>query len=188
MLILETKRLIIRVFEESDLDALSTINRDPLVMEYFPALEKREETRNAILRVREHHRKYGYSLYAVELKQTHELIGFVGIKNVTFKADFTPAVEIGWRISSRHWNQGYATEAANAVVQHTFNTLGIKELVSFAVEKNMASRRIMEKIGMSHNPNDDFNHPELEKDSPLCRHVLFRLTKKENFTTKKYLP
>lgn len=187
MTILETERLIIRVFEEADVDSLSSINRDPLVMKYFPSLEEIEETRDAISRVREHQNKYGYSFYATELKSTQKLIGFVGIKNVTFDTHFTPAIEIGWRISSLHWNKGYATEAAISVVNLAFNTLGIKELVSFAVEANMASRRIMEKIGMTHNVKDDFNHPELDTESPLSRHVLYRLSKEEHMKQQRKL-
>ena len=90
-----------------------------------------------------------------------------------------PAIEIGWRLSSQHWNQGFATEGAKAVLEHTFTDLNLDEVVSFTVVNNQSSRRVMEKLGMKHNPNDDFDHPELGEDSPLKRHVLYRLSKKD---------
>jgi RimJ/RimL family protein N-acetyltransferase len=92
-----------------------------------------------------------------------------------FEARFTPCVEIGWRIAAKHWNQGLATEGAKAVLAHAFGTLGLKELVSFTVPANLASRRVMEKIGMNHSPEDDFDHPRLPEGHPLRRHVLHRI-------------
>ncbi len=179
MVIRETARLILRVFEKRDLNALSAINQDPDVMKYFPGLESLQQTHDAIFRIIEHHKSFGYSFYAVELRSTHEMIGFVGLKYTNFEAHFTPAVEIGWRISSAHWNKGYATEAAKAVIHYAFTILNMSEIVSFTVESNLASRRIMEKIGMNYNASDDFDHPKLTDDSPLKRHVLYRITKSD---------
>ncbi|CDZ77327.1 Acetyltransferase (GNAT) family protein [Legionella massiliensis] len=107
------------------------------------------------------------------------MIGFLGLMTPSFDAHFTPAVEIGWRLSSKYWNQGYATEGAKAVLHYAFNCLNIERLVSFTVVNNLASRRVMEKIGMHHNPPDDFEHPRLSVDSPLRKHVLYRLSKEE---------
>ncbi|HEY2566853.1 MAG TPA: GNAT family N-acetyltransferase, partial [Candidatus Aquirickettsiella sp.] len=116
-----------------------------------------------------------FTVYAVELKSNREFIGFAGLLVVSFEAHFTPAVEIGWRLAFRHWGNGYATEAAKAIVDFAFSTLRLKKVVSFTVENNIRSRRVMEKIGMHHNPQDDFDHPKLPKNSPLCWHVLYRL-------------
>lgn len=180
MKILETKRLILRTWSEPDLGPMTAINQDPIVMEYFPSVGSQDETLAHIQRIKEHQRKYGYSLYAVELRSTGEMIGFVGLLHRTkeeFDAPFMPSTEIGWRLSSKHWNQGHATEGARAVLHYAFDTIGLNEVVSFTVVNNKASRRVMEKISLIHNPDDDFDHPKLDKDSPLKRHVLYRLTK-----------
>jgi len=182
MKILETDRLLLRIFQKCDCDAMTLINQDPKVMEYFSAVSDRKQTIEHIERIIKHQEKYGYSLYAVEIKSSAEMIGFVGLLHRTkeeFDAHFMPSTAIGWRLSKKYWNQGYATEAALAVLDYAFKQLNLTEVVSFANPQNEASRRVMEKIGLHHSSNDDFDHPKLAKDSPLCRHVLYRLTKKE---------
>ena len=93
---------------------------------------------------------------------------------VDFEEHFAPATEIGWRLSSKYWGKGYATEAARAVLDYAFNVLNIEQLVSFTTEKNVKSRRVMKKLGMTHNSVDDFDHPKLNNDSPLKPHVLYK--------------
>ncbi|AHE67604.1 GNAT family N-acetyltransferase [Legionella oakridgensis] len=181
MNILETKRLILRTWEDKDLDAMTAIDQDPKVCQYLPGIGNREETSARIQRCINHYHEKDYTLYAVELKNTHDMIGFLGLMTPSFEAHFTPAVEIGWRLSSKQWNQGYATEGAKAVLHDAFTRLNLDEIVSFTVVNNMASRKVMEKIGMHHDPNDDFDHPKLDKNSPLRRHVLYRLTKADYF-------
>ena len=173
MKILETERLILRTFKEADFAPMLAINQDPKVMEYFPALQGEEETKALINHINEHQNQHGYSLYAVELKETSEMIGFVGLMHPSFEAHFTPAIEIGWRLASTHWSQGYATEAAKAVLEYAFNVLSLTKVVSFTSEINMPSRRVMEKIGLIHDPNNDFDHPKLEASHYLSRHVLY---------------
>ena len=176
MQILETSRLIFRTFNDMDLSAMTAINQDPDVMKYFPSMLDQEQTKSFIKCIMSHYQKYGFSLYAVELKSTSEMIGFVGLLHRTkeeFNVPFMPATEIGWRLASKHWNKGYATEAATAVLNYAFNVLNLNKIVSFTVVDNKASRRVMEKIGLHHSSIDDFDHPQLEKDSPLCRHVLY---------------
>jgi len=175
MIILKTKHLIIRTWQEQDLDPMSVINQDPLVCEFLPKIGNRAETENLIRRFMLHYEKYGFTAYAVELNSNGTLIGFVGLLVASFEAHFTPAVEIGWRLGSQYWGKGYATEAAKSVVDFAFTTLKLKEIVSFTIENNMRSRQVMEKIGMHHNPDDDFDHPKLPKKSPLCKHVLYRI-------------
>ena len=176
---LETDRLILRSWRESDLSPMVTINQDPKVCEYFPEIGNRDTTIALIDRIIRHDEECGFSLYAVEIKATQEMVGFLGLMTPSFEAHFTPAIEIGWRLSSQHWNQGIATEGAKAVLEYTFTNLNLDEVVSFTALNNQASRRVMEKIGMKHNPNDDFDHPKLGKNSPLKRHVLYRLSKKD---------
>ncbi|MEE9452670.1 MAG: GNAT family N-acetyltransferase [Gammaproteobacteria bacterium] len=175
--ILETERLILRTWRASDLEPMCKINQDPKVMAYFPGLQDRATTKQFIDKVTAHYQKNNYALYATQLKSTHEFIGFIGLDRVNFSAHFTPAIEIGWRLSSKHWNKGYATEGAKAVLHYAFTTLDIPEIISFTVTGNTPSRRVMEKIGLSHNVSDDFAHPKLGDDSPLQQHVLYRLTK-----------
>lgn len=179
MVIIETNRLILRTFSESDIDAMSLIDQDPKVCEFLPSIGTREKTALMIQKMMKYYDDHGFSLYAVELKSTGEMIGWCGLMIPSFEAHFTPAVEIGWRLSSSHWNQGYATEAAKAVLQYAFETLKLNEVVSFTVVNNIASRRVMEKIGLHHNSDDDFDHPKIAKSHPLCRHVLYRISKNE---------
>ncbi len=179
MNILETKRLILRTFEEQDLDVMAAIDQDPKVCAFLPGVATRRTTHALIQRIIQHYQERGFSLYAVLLKGTMEMIGFLGLMTPSFEAYFTPAVEIGWRLSSKYWNHGYATEGAEAVLQYAFNTLNLPEVVSFTTINNLASRRVMEKIGLKHDPKDDFDHPKLEPSSPLKRHVLYRLCKRD---------
>lgn len=175
---LETQHLILRPFQMTDLDAMAAIDADPKVCEFLPTIGTRETTVAGIQRIIDHEQQKGFSLYAVELKTTREMIGWIGLITPSFEAHFTPAIEIGWRLSSQHWHQGYATEGATAVLDYAFTTLGLEEVVSFTVEANLASRRVMEKIGLQHNPKDDFNHPKL-LGHPLEKHVLYRLSRSE---------
>lgn len=179
MKILETDRLILRTWKPTDIELMAAIDQDPKVCQYLGAIGNRAATEAGIQRIIKHYAEHGFSLYAVELKQNGEFIGFVGLSIPSFEAHFTPAVEIGWRLASQHWGKGYATEAAEAVLRYGFLTLNLNEIVSFTVVDNQASRRVMEKIGLHHHPQDDFDHPKLTADSPLRRHVLYRLSKAE---------
>lgn len=179
MIILQTNRLILRPFEERDIDSMTLINQDPKVCEFLPGIGTRSTTESNIKKFIKHYHDHGFSLYAVELKSTGEMIGWCGLMIPAFEAHFMPAFEIGWRLSSSHWDKGYATEAAKAVLQYAFEELKLEEVVSFTVPDNIRSRRVMEKIGLHHNDSDDFDHPKLEKTHPLCRHVLYGITKNE---------
>ncbi|HHS3013009.1 GNAT family N-acetyltransferase [Legionella pneumophila serogroup 1] len=179
MRILETKRLFLRTFQEEDVESLIAINQDPKVMQFFPSIPTREETIAFIDRVISHQEEKNFSLYAAEIKNTGEMIGFVGLFTAAFEAHFTPAIEIGWRISSKHWNQGYATEAAKAVLDYAFKTLGLDEIVSFTSILNKPSIQVMRKIGLHTNSEDDFDNPKVPSGSPLVGHVLYRLKRSE---------
>lgn len=177
MKILETDRLILRTLEMSDLEEMTKINQDPKVMEFFPGLQDKEQTKAFIERVQKHYNEHGYSLFAVVLTEMNTFIGFVGLLTVGFNEHFTPATEIGWRLSSNYWGKGFATEAARAVLEYAFDVLNIESLVSFTTVDNLKSRRVMENLGMTHNTEDDFDHPKLDVNSPLRRHVLYRIAK-----------
>lgn len=174
---IETDRLLLRGWKKCDRDPFARLNGDPRVMEFMPACLSRAESDNLVDRIESHFCERGYGLYAVELRQEQLFIGFVGFSVPAFEAHFTPCVEIGWRFCAVHWGRGLATEGALAVVRHAFGPLGLDALVSFTVPANLRSRRVMEKIGMTHNPSDDFDHPNIPEGHPLRRHVLYRLSR-----------
>ncbi len=151
------------------------MNSDPRVMEFFPAPLTGPQSDALIAKIEHHFQKHGFGPYAAELKSEGDFIGFIGLNIPSFHADFTPCVEIGWRLSSDVWGKGLATEGAQAVIAHARDVLHLKEVVSFTVPGNMRSRRVMEKIGMARDPKDDFDHPELPPRHPLRRHLLYRL-------------
>jgi GrpB-like predicted nucleotidyltransferase (UPF0157 family)/predicted acetyltransferase len=177
MIIKETKRLIIRTLQDSDTELLAKLSNDPVVMEHFPSAQSLEEIQYLVDRIHKHYDEHNYTLYAVDLKSSHKFIGFTGLMSVPFKAHFTPAVEIGWRLAKEYWNNGYATEAAQAVLELAFNEHNLNEVVSFTALSNIPSQRVMQKIGLLHDCRDDFEHPKLPKDHPLSQHVLYRLSK-----------
>ncbi|MDI9818331.1 MULTISPECIES: GNAT family N-acetyltransferase [unclassified Legionella] len=174
MNIIETERLILRTWKEEDIKIYYQINQDPRVIEFLPGSLSLEQAGDFITRMGIQFDQYGYTLWAVELKETGEMIGFTGLNYPTFKSHFTPAVEIGWRLSSLHWGKGYATEGANASLDYGFNQCGFKEIVAFTVPLNKRSIRVMEKIGMNRDLDGDFAHPKFKLDHRLSRHVLYR--------------
>jgi RimJ/RimL family protein N-acetyltransferase len=121
-------------------------------------------------------RKPWFGLFAAEARDTQELAGFVGLMVPQFEAYFTPCVEIGWRLGVHHWNQGLATEGAQAVLRFGFQLLGLREIVSFAVPANVRSRRVMEKLGMKN--DGEFDHPRLPEGHPL----------RDTYSTEKLQP
>lgn len=172
---LTTARLILRRWRDEDREPFRALNADPRVMEFFPAPLTPEETDETMGRIEQHLDRYGFGLFAAELIETQEFIGFAGLNVPGFEAPFMPAVEIGWRLAFDYWGRGLATESAVGVARYAFETLQLPSLVSFTSTGNLRSRRVMEKIGMVHDPNDDFDHPRLPEGHPLRRHVLYRL-------------
>jgi RimJ/RimL family protein N-acetyltransferase len=172
---LRTERLLLRRWRGSDRLPFQQINADSRVMEFFPEPLTAEASDALFARAREHFDRRGFGPFAVELIETSAFIGFIGLSIPGFDAQFMPAVEIGWRLAFEHWGKGFATEGARAARRHAFETLKLEEVVSFTVPANLRSRRVMEKLGMSHNPADDFDHPRLPAGHPLRRHVLYRI-------------
>lgn len=177
--VIETERLVLRPWRESDLEPFARLNADPRVMEYFPSILSRKESDDLASRISSKLKEQGWGLWAVSILDVANFVGFIGLAEPSFHAHFTPAVEVGWRLCFDHWGKGYATEGAKAVLKHGFETLNFNEIVSFTTVQNMRSRRIMEKIGMHHDPKDDFDYPKLLKGHPLRRHVLYRINHSE---------
>lgn len=170
---LRTDRLLLRGWRDDDRDAVAAMNADPEVMEHFPAPLSRVESDEFLDRTIERWRDGGPSWWAVEVLDGPGCIGFVGLAEVRFDAPFVPAVEVGWRLARSHWGRGYAPEAARAALEYGFDTMALDLIVSFTVVANSNSRRVMEKIGMRHDPAGDFDHPALPIGDPLRRHVLY---------------
>jgi len=173
--ILTTQRLILRPWRESDREPFARMNADPRVMEFFAARLSREESNTMVDRIETHFREHGFGLWAAELRRDGAFVGFVGLNIPSYQAPFTPCVEVGWRLAVEHWGQGLATEGAQAVVSYGFQTFAFREIVATTVPPNMRSRRVMEKLGMTHDSVDDFEHPWLPEGHPLRRNVLYRL-------------
>jgi RimJ/RimL family protein N-acetyltransferase len=174
-----TARLLLRGWRDEDLDPVAAMNTDPRVMEHFPALLSRDESAAQLARFRAHWKEHGFGWWAVEVPGQAPFIGWVGLARPRFEAHFTPCVEIGWRFAAEFWNRGYATEGAREALHFGFamKTPRLKEVVAFTVPGNAPSRRVMEKLGMRRDPDDDFEHPRVPPGHPLRRHVLYRISR-----------
>lgn len=171
---LHTDRLLLRPWRASDRAPFAALNADPRVMEWFLAPLSKTESDAFVDRIEEHFRVHGWGLWAVEVAGADPFIGFVGLNPAETTLGY-PSVEIGWRLAGAHWGRGYAPEAAREALRFGFENLGLDEIVSFTSVGNAKSRRVMTKIGMTRNPDDDFDHPRVPKTSPLARHVLYRI-------------
>ena len=173
---IRTARLLLRPWRDDDRAPFARINGDPAVMEYFPAPLTEGESNQLVDRIESHFALHGFGLWAAETLEQPQFIGYVGLAVPRFQTTFAP-FEIGWRLAASHWGRGLALEGAQAVVRHAFHTLDLPEIVSFTVPENLRSRRVMEKLRMTYDPADDFDHPLVAEGHPLCRHVLYRLTR-----------
>ena len=174
---LHTGRLCLRRWQRDDKVLFAKLNSDPRVVEFLPSALSREESDAMADRIEAHFQKHGFGLWAVEIPGVTPFAGFVGLSIPSFEAPFMPCVEIGWRLDADHWNRGYATEGAQAALEFGFHSLQLEEIVSFTVPENVRSRRVMEKIGMTHSVSDDFEHPRLPEGHSLRPHVLYRMAR-----------
>ena len=174
--IIQTERLILRTWKKKDAYDYFQINQDQKVIEFLRGTLTMEQVNDFISAVNNHQDRHGYTLWAACLKETDELMGFIGLNYTDWETSFTPAVEVGWRLGSQYWGKGYATEGAKASLEYGFKKCGLKEIVSFTVPTNVRSLRVMEKIGLNRDVNGDFFHPKLPVDHKLSHHVLYRLS------------
>lgn len=172
---LQTERLLLRRWRDSDREPFARLNADPRVMEFFPSTLSRADSDALVDRIEAHFAERGYGLWAVEAPGVAPFIGFVGLWTPRFTAHFTPAVEVGWRLAAEHWGRGYASEAARASLQFGFGPLGLDEIVAVIVPANRRSRAVVDRLGFTRDPADDFDHPLIAEGHPFKRHVLYRL-------------
>lgn len=164
-----------RRWQASDRAPFAALNADPDVMRYFSRPLTRQASDRLAELIEADLEWQGWGLWALEQRAKRGFLGFTGLARPTFDASFTPAVEIGWRLSRAAWGFGFATEAARAAAAFAFEELDLHELVSYTAERNVRSRAVMRRLGMRHDPGDDFDHPYVA-EGDLRRHVLYRLT------------
>ena len=172
---LTSDRFRLRPWRDEDREPFAAMNADPRVMEFFRSPLGRAESDTMVDRIQAHFSERGFGLWAIEVPGIAPFIGFTGLTVALFSAPFTPCVEVGWRLASQHWGQGYATEAARLALGYGFGTLALPEVVSFTSATNHRSRAVMERLGMQRDPADDFDHPGIAEGHALRRHVLYRL-------------
>ncbi|HEY0164677.1 MAG TPA: GNAT family N-acetyltransferase [Sphingomicrobium sp.] len=173
---IETERLILRGWRQSDHEPWAQMGRDPEVMRHFPALIDQDESDWMIReRLQPHIERNGWGLWAVERKSDRAFLGFTGLDYVDFACPIQGEVEIGWRLARHAWGRGYAFEAASAAAEYGFNTLGLERMVAMTVEANDRSRRLMDKLGMVRAPELDFDHPRVPEGSPQRPQIVYVL-------------
>jgi RimJ/RimL family protein N-acetyltransferase len=157
------------------------MNADPRVRQFFPSVLTREESDASVARFLRMHALDGYGFFATELLDTSQFIGMIGIQRMSFLLPglSVPAVEIGWRLTAESWGKGLATEGARASLQLVFEKFQLPEIVAFTIPANLPSRKVMEKLGMTRNPDDDFDDPRIPAGNPCQRHVLYRIQKSD---------
>jgi RimJ/RimL family protein N-acetyltransferase len=170
-----TSRLIMRRWQERDKAPFASLNADARVMAHFPKPLSREESDYTVERIEARFEERGFGLWALEERSSGRFVGFTGLSMPSFAAQFTPCVEVGWRLAYEFWGQGYALEAARRSLTFAFDELRLQEVVSMTAANNIRSRRVMERLSMTHDPSDDFDHPNIPAGHPVQRHVLYRL-------------
>ena len=177
MIILETQRLILRNWDDRDRDLFHVINSDEEVMRFFPFRRNRSQSDELFDRLKKMISETGLGFYALEEKESGQCIGFAGLARTDLEPHLpNGSVEIGWRLATPFWGKGYVTEAGRALIDYAFGTLGLPEVVSFAVHNNERSTFVMERIGMTRDSASDFDHPGVPDETPhLKRHVVYRI-------------
>ena len=175
---IETKRLVLRQWQEQDFAVFAQLNSDPNVMEFFPAPLSQEQSDSLARRCETLIAQRGWGFWAVELKAKKEFIGFLGLHKPKSNLPFSPCVEIGWRLLEKHWGQGFATEGGHAALAFAFDELDLDEVVSYTTAVNKRSRAVMERLSF-YDTKQNFEHPELPKGHALSEHVLYKISKSQ---------
>jgi ribosomal-protein-alanine N-acetyltransferase len=170
-----TARLLLRPWRPSDLPLFAEQNADPVVMRFLNGVLTREQSDAYVARVEQHLAEHGFCKWAVEAPGVAPFIGAVGLSWVRFTESFTPAVEVAWRLHQHYWGHGYATEAARAAIEDGFTRVGLPEIVALTALGNVASMRVMERLGMTR--TIEFDHPLVPEGNPVRRHILYRLSR-----------
>lgn len=173
---LETEQLIMREWRKGDFAEYHAMNQDGAVRDYYPGLQSLEKSKAFMARAAEQDAKHGYFFQPVFEKASGRFVGDLGLAKIEFDAPFAGGTEIGWMLKQQYWGQGYAVEMARALLEYAFRTVALPEVVAFTVPTNLKSRRVMEKLGMQHDKDGDFEHPSIPEGHPYRPHVLYRMT------------
>ncbi len=171
---IETARLALRPWRDADVEPWVSMGEDPRVMEFFASPPTREQSLRSAARLRAGLERDGYGWWVAEHKEDRAFAGVIVLIDVPFEAHFTPAMEIGWRLMPAYWGRGLATEGARAALSFAFGTLGRSEVVAMTARINVRSQRVMQRLGMTYDPADDFLHPLVETGHRIQLHVLYR--------------
>jgi RimJ/RimL family protein N-acetyltransferase len=172
---IRTDRLMLRGWRHADRGPFAELNADPQVAEFLGGPLDRDGSDALVDRILVRWDSDGHGLWAVERVEDGRFLGFVGLAAPSFDAVFSPCAEVGWRLAREAWGRGYATEAARAALRFGFVELDLNEIVSFTTVANVRSRAVMERLGMTRDPVDDFDHPSFPDGHPIRPHVLYRL-------------
>jgi RimJ/RimL family protein N-acetyltransferase len=170
---IRTARLVLRRWSDPDRDAYAAMNADPAVMRYFPATLDRAASDAHVDRIEERFGRQGFGLWALEVADTGEFIGFTGLNPMPDGVPGAGGMEVGWRLARQAWYQGYATEAAAAAVDVGFNGVGLDRIWSVTAVLNEPSQAVMQRLGMT--PHAHFEHPDVEAGHPLRPHIVYLL-------------
>lgn len=183
---LRSERLCLRQWRAEDHAPFAALNADARVTRFLGSALDRAQSDALAHRIQDEMRRRGFGLWAAERTDLPDrpFIGFIGLAVPRFEAAFTPCVEVGYRLASEHWGLGLATEGARRVLEFAFQELQLEAVVSFTTRTNAASRRVMEKLGLRYQPDEDFEHPSLAPDHPLRPHVLYRIVAAEWFAAR----
>ena len=176
--IFKSERLGFRNWRNEDLDEFAKLNSDKYVMEHFPKTLLRKEVEKLLDKLKNHFGEYGFTYYATEILETKEFIGMIGLAFQEYKTNFTPAIDIGWRLKRNAWGKGYATEGAKRCLEYAFNELDIKKIISVCTINNEKSENVMKKIGMT--KKGEFDHPELINSPEYEKHFCYEIIRNRN--------
>lgn len=177
---LRSERLLLRRWQAADREPFATLNADPRVMQFLGTPLSADQSDSLLDSIEARFETQGFGFWALELLGDGSFIGMAGLNIPRFDAPFMPAVEIGWRLDPQYWGHGYATEAARAVLALAFGSLGLEEIVAFTAAGNLRSQAVMQRLGMHRDVSDDFDHPLVQAESALRRHVLYRIKRSES--------
>jgi RimJ/RimL family protein N-acetyltransferase len=171
---IETERLILRQWTDPDVEAWADMNADRRVMEFFPGVLARERSREQAAVLRARLEENGYGWFVIERKDRPGFAGVVALDDIRYDMPFRPLREVGWRLPVESWGHGFATEAARELLRLAFDDLKWPDVIAMTARINLRSRRVMERLGMTHDPTEDFDHPRVPDGMAIKRHVLYR--------------
>ncbi len=176
---LESNRIILRDWKDGDLEHFARINRDPMIMRFYPSPLDEAASTSLVKHFQQHIDKNGYGFFAAEDKETGKFMGFAGIAKVPSRVPCSPAIEIAWRLDYEYWGKAYASEAAQLLINHAFDTLNVPELVAYCVTDNQRAEHILKKIGFSHDESSNFSYAPKRNAKAKNDYHLYRLAAKD---------